>query len=84
MTEWTHADVDEYVDAQGLKREPVDHIVNTIVFKALKSWYADRDAIKQLLWDEKIDDVEGERLTEDLTDRTGSWIAAIYRWARGE
>lgn len=77
------ADIELEVADRNLAHLPTDEIVLHLVFEALKSWKADYNAIGELLWDEKIDDKQGEKMRDQAAELTGDYITAVHLWARG-
>lgn len=76
------ADIELEVDDRMWNHLPTDEIVDLLVFQALDSWKRDNRNIDTLLWDEKIDDKEGDRMRREATFTTGDYITAIHLWAR--
>ena len=83
MTSTTIADIELEVEDRGLAHLPTDEIVLYLVSEALKSWKADYNSIGELLWDEKIDDKQGEKMRDQAAELTGDYIAAVHQWAKG-
>ena len=77
------ADIELEVAARGLAHLPTEEIVLFLVGEALTMWKRDTEAVSQLLWDEKIDDKEGDRLKQQAAELTGDYITAVHLWARG-
>jgi hypothetical protein len=78
----TIADIElEIVDRQ-LTHLTTDEVVLYLTADALKTWKSDLYAINQLLWDEKIDDAEGDRLKNQNVELIGDYITAVHIWAR--
>mgnify|MGYP006935496873 FL=1 len=82
MSTTTIADIDLEVIDRGLGHLPTDEVVLYLTFEALKHWKSDLYNINQLLWDEKIDDKEGDRLKNQNVEIVGDYITAVHLWAR--
>ncbi len=82
MSTTTIADIDLEVIDRGISHLPTDEIVICLTAEALKHWKSDLYNINQLLWDEKIDDKEGDRLKNQNVEIVGDYITAVHLWAR--
>lgn len=78
----TIADIDLEVIDRGISHLPTDEVVLYLTAEALKHWKSDLYNINQLLWDEKIDDKEGDRLKNQNVEIVGDYITAVHLWAR--
>lgn len=81
--ETTIADIELEIEDRGWQHKSTEDIVNGLVFDALGVWYEDQRQIKQLLWDEKLDDEMAEKRSEENTWLCGDYITAVHLWARG-
>lgn len=82
MSQTTIADIDLEVIDRGLGHLPTDEVVLKLTAEALKTWKSDLYNIDQLLWDEKIDDTEGDRMKNINVELIGDYITAVHLWAR--
>lgn len=83
MSATTIADIELEVIDRDLGHLPTDEIVLFLTAEALATWKSDLYAINQLLWDEKIDDNEGDRLKNQNVELIGDYITAVHLWAKG-
>lgn len=83
MSATTIADIELEVIDRDLGHLPTDEIVLFLTAEALATWKSDLYAINQLLWDEKIDDKEGDRLKNQNVELIGDYITAVHLWAKG-
>jgi uncharacterized protein YgfB (UPF0149 family) len=83
MSATTIADIELEVIDRDLGHLPTDEIVLFLTAEALATWKSDLYNINQLLWDEKIDDNEGDRLKNQNVELIGDYITAVHLWAKG-
>lgn len=81
--EFSISDVELEVEDRGLTNESTEDIVLLLTFEALETWARDVKEIKRLLWDEKLNDNQGQKFIDKKTETTGDYITAVHLWARG-
>ncbi len=77
------ADIELEVADRGLAHMPTEEIVLFLVGEALTFWKRELNAIKDMLWEETIDDTMGDERKKQNIELTGDYITAVHLWARG-
>ena len=77
------ADIEIEIEDRMWQHLPTDEIVDGLVFQALDQWKRSEREIDKLLWDEKIDDKQGDKMRRENTFLCGDYITAVHLWARG-
>lgn len=77
------ADIELEIEDRQWTHLPTEEIVDGLVFDALEVWRKDQAQIKELLWNEKLDDKMAEQRTKENTFVCGDYITAVHLWARG-
>lgn len=77
------ADIELEVADRMWHHLPTEEVVDALVFQALDQWKRSERNIDQLLWDEKIDDKQGDKMRRENTFLTGDYITAVHLWAKG-